>query len=860
MLRKTLWLSLFVVWHASSVSAQPPIVSDFPPLDYTIVITLDRDGGRALVDAPQHRPLRASALEVLLRQRYIDESLTLLSRIVAADGPELLPSLKVAADASQWWDDQRRREEIKTAFKTIVDAAMIVADRRPRDEAAAIERQALWLQLNISPYTRDRWATALGGFIRKYDGTPAARFAEVELMIETLPLAQRAEATERFGREHEGTVAGARALYEAGFQLGVNYAITGLEARGSDPTARLLRVAAIAHDLESGRYPPCEWVTRAPTLVTGFFVSDSPAPSYASGNVQRSFAVYADLVRTHLAWQDPYPPNDPIAHMVSNAMWKLWMLQGDPVAGAERFFDELAADPREREAARFLQARAYLNRVRDYRKDAAPYRAKAIALLTDLSHDGRARVRRQAHAMLAAELFVGGEDQRACAEFRRFIAAYPRSDWTWVASLRVGQCEEALQHWQIAANAYRRVSAMHAGTPAAALLGHVYAARALEGVGDFNTALSEYRQGIAAWFDRERERYELPIWRRRPTAQPGAPFGYDATEVTRPALESRRTQLSAAVATPGGALLERARWALRHGARNDARSFVGQLLVQFPGSPLVRDARYLAHAADFEDALDLAAADSPQDVAGAKQRLETLSREPADVVVSLAKLARASLMTIEGASGSDALVKEALDDWLRLQPPLPPAAPGSLDADADAVRRAVFRPLGGGIYTRGWNAMEWPRALPPFLIAPATLSVQEFDGRIRMLSASRPLPGPENTLYLSEQDFELLRRTMATLGGSLRYVIASVMATPNQPAGASQTIMKLWNRFFPMRPGHWGGWEFATYPVIRTIEFTNRERTKASVPVTIGYSGGTVLLEKIDGEWRVLEIVNQWVT
>jgi hypothetical protein len=54
-------------------------------------------------------------------------------------------------------------------------------------------------------------------------------------------------------------------------------------------------------------------------------------------------------------------------------------------------------------------------------------------------------------------------------------------------------------------------------------------------------------------------------------------------------------------------------------------------------------------------------------------------------------------MTIEGASGSDALVKEALDDWLRLQPPLPPAAPGSLDADADAVRRAVFRPLGGGI-------------------------------------------------------------------------------------------------------------------------------------------------------------------
>ncbi len=101
---------------------------------------------------------------------------------------------------------------------------------------------------------------------------------------------------------------------------------------------------------------------------------------------------------------------------------------------------------------------------------------------------------------------------------------------------------------------------------------------------------------------------------------------------------------------------------------------------------------------------------------------------------------------------------------------------------------------------------------------------------------------------------------MAILGGSLRYVPASVMATPNQPAGASQTIMKFWNRFFLMRGGHWGGWEFATYPVIRNIEFTNRERTKASVSVIIGYSGGTVRLEKIDGEWRTIDIVNSWIT
>jgi tetratricopeptide (TPR) repeat protein len=499
-----------------------------------------------------------------------------------------------------------------------------------------------------------------------------------------------------------------------------------------------------------------------------------------------------------------------------------------------------------------------LNRVRNEPKNRSALLARVIELLAELARDGSDRVRRTAHAMLASELFANGDDQRACAEFRRFIAAYPRSDWTWVASLRVGQCEEALQHWQMAADAYRRASTMHAGTPAAVLLGHAYAARALEGVADFKAALSEYRQAIAGWFGQERMRYELSIWRRRPPAPPSAPFEYDATEITKPALESRRTQLSATVTTSGGALLERARWALGRGARNDAREIVSQLLVQFPRTPLARDARYLAHVADFEDALDLAAADDPRDVAGAKQKLETLSREPADVVVSLAKLARATLMTIEGTPGSDPLAKEALDDWLKLQPAVPPAVPGSLNADADAVRRVVFRPLGGGVSAGGWNARELPGALPPFLIAPATLLVQESNGRVRTLSASRPLPGLENTLYLSEQDFELLRRTMVILGGSLRHVPASVMATPIQPAGASQTIMKFWNRFFPMRPGHWGGWEFATYPVIRTIEFTNRERTKASVPVTSGYAGGTVLLEKIGGEWRMLGFVNRW--
>ena len=189
MSRRTVYLSVFFTCHAALASAQTQAVSDFPQHDHAIVITLERDGGRALDEALRTRPPRASALAVLLRQRYLDESLAVLSRIVAADGPELLPALKAAAEASTWWEDQRRRDEIKTAFKRIVDAAMTAASRRPHDEGANIERQALWLQLDISPYSRDGWATALRAFIRKYDGTPAALLAEVELMNETLAIA-----------------------------------------------------------------------------------------------------------------------------------------------------------------------------------------------------------------------------------------------------------------------------------------------------------------------------------------------------------------------------------------------------------------------------------------------------------------------------------------------------------------------------------------------------------------------------------------------------------------------------------------------------------------------------------------------
>ena len=52
---------------------------------------------------------------------------------------------------------------------------------------------------------------------------------------------------------------------------------------------------------------------------------------------------------------------------------------------------------------------------------------------------------------------------------------------------------------------------------------------------------------------------------------------------------------------------------------------------------------------------------------------------------------------------------------------------------------------------------------------------------------------------------DLLERMLYRLGGTKRREPGHVMETPNQPVGDSLRILQLWQRFFPARPGHWGG-------------------------------------------------------
>ena len=117
-----------------------------------------------------------------------------------------------------------------------------------------------------------------------------------------------------------------------------------------------------------------------------------------------------------------------------------------------------------------------------------------------------------------------------------------------------------------------------------------------------------------------------------------------------------------------------------------------------------------------------------------------------------------------------------------------------------------------------------------------------------------------NVLFLDTDQLALLQRMIVTLGGTQRRAPRQIMETPNQPVGDSMQILGLWKAFFPARPGHWGGWELETYPVITEIAFRDPARTKAAAKVTIGYSGATVELEKKDGVWVARRLTSQWIT
>jgi hypothetical protein len=89
------------------------------------------------------------------------------------------------------------------------------------------------------------WEDACRSLIDEYRGTQAALLAEVGVVDNEFDLQRRIAALDAFWRGHPGSEAGAKALFQKGYQLANNAGMSGTEPRGVDPAARFLQVVGI---------------------------------------------------------------------------------------------------------------------------------------------------------------------------------------------------------------------------------------------------------------------------------------------------------------------------------------------------------------------------------------------------------------------------------------------------------------------------------------------------------------------------------------------------------------------------------------------------------------------------------------
>jgi tetratricopeptide (TPR) repeat protein len=483
---------------------------------------------------------------------------------------------------------------------------------------------------------------------------------------------------------------------------------------------------------------------------------------------------------------------------------------------------------------------------------------KALDILTPFAEEGTALYNRKALATIAMLHLQNGDCSNALKALRQY-ASYRQSDWHWIALLRTGQCEETQGNFKRAADSYLRIAGEHHDLPVARVLAAEYAARASEALGDLPRALALHRQALEGWEPTLHLYISAPI-PRIPAGEIPDPTRRDPWTIRKDGLTARIAELERMLAMPGGAELERGRWLLANGRYDDAVTEMRSWTQKHASSSAAGQGRELLHRAQLLKALRLANLEQPgSDRAAAMSALDLLGREPLDFSVVAARIARASLLWVggEGRSAED-LMRNALDAWHAQQRPSTPAA--GIEQEIAAIRRTVFLPGGGGVYNGGAWDPAWPSTPAPFCLVNTDVAVKDHDGTITRVSLVVAFDVAQHILFFDTDQIGVLKDMLVQLGGRRRRQPGGIMETPNQPVGDSMQVLKLWTRFFAARPGHWGGWDLETAPVITEIEFTNAQRTRASARVTIGYTGGTVELEKEGGRWIAKRLTNQWIT
>lgn len=609
----------------------------------------------------------------------------------------------------------------------------------------------------------------------------------------------------------------------------------------------------IVEELVSGRRPPSPPADDAYELITDFYIGDRD--EIEPGNLEWMFETYFQLVVDHAA------AIESTSRGLASAVYRIGTFGerlGDRVAAIERAYEALDGVVADVDKLRYQRALFYVREAEDDKtSDSARQTAlrKAFETLAALSLSSDEARARQARARIATLHFEHGNYKSALDAYRGYVADWPSGEATWLATLRIGQAQEAMGDWQGASDTYRHAAQRFVSPAPAAVMANILAARASESLARFDQALDHYVAAAGAWDDDFGARYAIP----------------PAAVITHSEIVERMDNLTLSLRFPEGVLLESGRRLIDREQWLDAYGLLRDLINAHPTSPLRQEAQYLAHVAQLEHAFDTADVESAQsDESAAAEMLQALSGEPWTPAAGAASLAVAAIV---GKAGYEdrawSLTRAALESWHRnqvgyyAQPTMARRADSTLVADVTAIRDLIFLPLGGDIYDHEqarWNAFDWPDTMPKYVIVNPDMTVTLGNGRTTQVMVSSQPPNLENVLFMSTEHLGFLFNILSRLGGTETRPPRAIMETPNQPIGASIGILTLWKEFFPARPGHWGGWVLTSYPQIGRIEFLGEQHARAKTAVTIGYSGCTVHLEKQAGRWVVQRLSNFWIT
>ncbi len=783
-----------------------------------------------------------------------------LMRGIVKEHPEAVPEMLRTLLQHMVSFEAFRARDYRPELREILEDARKVTASLPRAQAAEaayeLARAEPWLNRGQNRNT----AEPLKAVVSAYAGTEAALRAELDLLGGTVGYSgdpmRRVNAFDQFARDHAGTCVAASALRRKAFDLTNNW------PAGQDPTDRFLQVFDIVRQLEAPPYRGCDAGVASGSPLSEATLLYAYKPVYAPGNLDRLLAGCRDFVTAQLGAEDDDPQNG-IGFLVVSKMVEFHRAKGEGVEAVDQFLASLEKSDVQAGAAHYLRAMLYVGqpgRTESGTEATAPS-GKGVALLTDLRGKGDPLHQRKALAALAWLYRYFGDAARAGQYYRDYVRLYPQSDYAWVAALRSGESLADQGDWKGAAAAYQAAARSYSSLALARVLGHAQAARAFEALGRSREALAEYKAAAEGWDDDYAPRYSFQAPRKRPATTDVFALMRDPTEVRFDALTARIDELQRTTVGTGGDVLEQARSLIDRRKWKEADRLLADFAKRYPGSSNMAEAQYLAHKARLYDALETMNIEGEANRTAGVAALDSLAAEPYDFPVTAAKISKALVLSQQGRSDeADRAMREALDEWRVRQTLREPAS--ALEKDVAEIRSLVFQPTGGTVYSKspGWNAFGWPKALPPFVVVNPDVAVKFADALPTRVSFPQRFPGLDNVLFLDGDQIPFLAEMMNKLGGTKKREPRAVMETPNQPIGPSVNIIAFLARFFEARPGHWGGWEFLTYPAISEIEFTSVERTKARAAVIIGYSGCDVLLEKVDGKWRAIGLANQWIT